>query len=57
MVSSANAEGGALLRSLRPARCLYFVTALAHARELAVLYPTDMQLRLLVIDLEKCQAH
>ncbi len=34
-----------------------FATALAHARELAVLFPADMQLRLLVIDLEKRQAH
>ena len=28
-----------------------------HARELVALYPTDMQLRLLVLDLEKRQAH
>lgn len=30
--------------------------ALRHARELVALYPTDMQLRLLVLDLEKRQA-
>jgi Flp pilus assembly protein TadD len=34
-----------------------FVTALAHAHELVALYPTDMQLRLLVLDLEKRQVH
>jgi Flp pilus assembly protein TadD len=34
-----------------------FATALTHARELIALYPTDMQLRLLVLDLEKRQAH
>lgn len=34
-----------------------FATALAHARELAALYPSDMQLRMLVLDLEKRQAH
>jgi cytochrome c553 len=34
-----------------------FATALTHARELVALYPTDMQLRLLVLDLEKHQAH
>jgi tetratricopeptide (TPR) repeat protein len=34
-----------------------FATALTHARELVALYPTDMQLRMLVLDLEKRQAH
>jgi Flp pilus assembly protein TadD len=34
-----------------------FATALTHARELVTLYPTDMQLRMLVLDLEKRQAH
>jgi Flp pilus assembly protein TadD len=34
-----------------------FATALAHARELVVLYPTDIQLRMLVLDLERRQAH
>ena len=34
-----------------------FATALAHARELVVLFPTDTQLRMLVLDLEKRQAH
>lgn len=34
-----------------------FEAALTHARELAALYPTDMQLRLLILDLEKRQAH
>jgi Flp pilus assembly protein TadD len=34
-----------------------FATALLHARELVTLYPTDMQLRMLVMDLEKRQAH
>jgi Tfp pilus assembly protein PilF len=34
-----------------------FATALRHARELVALYPTDMQLRLLVLDLEKRQVH
>ena len=34
-----------------------FATALAHARELVALFPTDMQLRMLVLDLEKRQAH
>jgi Flp pilus assembly protein TadD len=34
-----------------------FATALLHARELVTLYPTDMQLRMLVLDLEKRQAH
>ncbi len=32
-------------------------TALVHARELATLSPTDMQLRMLVLDLEEHQAH
>ena len=32
-------------------------TALTHARELVALYPTDIQLRTLVLDLEKRQAH
>ena len=32
-------------------------TALTHARELLALYPTDRQLRTLVLDLEKRQAH
>ncbi|MGO9005926.1 MAG: cytochrome c3 family protein [Beijerinckiaceae bacterium] len=32
-------------------------TALLHARELAALYPTDTQLRLLILDLEKRQPH
>ncbi len=34
-----------------------FATALLHARELVKLFPTDMQLRLLILDLEKRQAH
>jgi Flp pilus assembly protein TadD len=34
-----------------------FATALTHARELVALYPTDMQLRMLVLDLENHQAH
>ena len=34
-----------------------FATALLHARELVALYPADMQLRYLVLDLEKRQAH
>ena len=34
-----------------------FATALLHARELVTLYPTDMQLRMLVLDLEKRQIH
>ena len=34
-----------------------FATALLHARELVALYPTDMQLRLLILDLEKRQVH
>jgi Flp pilus assembly protein TadD len=34
-----------------------FATALTHARELVALYPTDMQLRILVLDLENRQAH
>ena len=34
-----------------------FATALSHARELVALYPADMQLRMLVLDLEKRQAH
>jgi Flp pilus assembly protein TadD len=34
-----------------------FATALAHARELVALYPTDTELRLLVLDLEKRQVH
>jgi len=34
-----------------------FVTALSHALELVALYPTDMQLRMLVLELEKRQAH
>ena len=34
-----------------------FATALTHARELVALSPTDMQLRMLVLDLEKRQAH
>jgi predicted CXXCH cytochrome family protein len=34
-----------------------FATALLHARELVTLYPTDMQLRLLILDLEKRQEH
>ena len=34
-----------------------FATALLHARELVTLYPADMELRLLVLDLEKRQAH
>lgn len=34
-----------------------FATALMHARELVALYPTDMQLCLLILDLEKHQAH
>ena len=34
-----------------------FATAVTHARELVALYPTDMQLRMLVLDLEKRQAH
>jgi len=34
-----------------------FATALAHARELVALDPEDMELRLLVLDLEKRQAH
>jgi predicted CXXCH cytochrome family protein len=34
-----------------------FTTALSHARELVALYPTDMQLRWLVLDLEKRQGH
>jgi Flp pilus assembly protein TadD len=33
-----------------------FATALTHARELVTLYPTDMELRMLVLDLEKRQA-
>ncbi|WP_162180411.1 tetratricopeptide repeat protein [Methylocapsa aurea] len=31
-------------------------TALTHARELSALYPTDIQLRMLILDLEKRQA-
>ena len=34
-----------------------FATALTHARELVALYPTDKQLRMLVLELEKRQAH
>ncbi|HEY8008624.1 MAG TPA: multiheme c-type cytochrome [Methylocella sp.] len=34
-----------------------FATALTHARELVALYPTDLQIRMLVLDLEKRQAH
>ena len=34
-----------------------FATALSHARELVALYPADMQLRMLVLDLEKRQTH
>jgi len=34
-----------------------FATALLHARELVTLYPTDMRLRLLILDLEKRQEH
>jgi len=34
-----------------------FATALSYARELATLYPMDMQLRMLVLDLEKRQGH
>lgn len=34
-----------------------FATALMHARDLVALYPTDMQLCLLILDLEKHQAH
>jgi predicted CXXCH cytochrome family protein len=34
-----------------------FATALTHARELVTLYPTDMQIRMLILDLEKRQAH
>ncbi|HTV34523.1 MAG TPA: tetratricopeptide repeat protein [Methylocella sp.] len=34
-----------------------FATALIHARELVALYPQDMELRMLVLDLEKRQAH
>jgi tetratricopeptide (TPR) repeat protein len=34
-----------------------FATALLHARELVALFPTDMQLRSLVLDLEKRQVH
>jgi Flp pilus assembly protein TadD len=34
-----------------------FATALAHARELVALYPTNTELRLLVLDLEKRQVH
>ena len=34
-----------------------YATALLHARELVTLYPTDMKLRLLVLDLEKLQVH
>ena len=34
-----------------------FATALLHARELVTLYPTDTQLRILILDLEKRQAH
>jgi hypothetical protein len=34
-----------------------FATALSHTRELVALYPADMQLRILVLDLEKRQAH
>jgi Flp pilus assembly protein TadD len=34
-----------------------FAIALLHARELVALYPTDMQLRMLVLDLEKRQIH
>jgi arylsulfatase A-like enzyme len=34
-----------------------FATALLHARELVTLYPTDMQLRMLVLNLEKRQIH
>ena len=34
-----------------------FATALLHARELVALNPEDMELRLLVLDLEKRQAH
>ena len=33
-----------------------FATALTHTRELVTLYPTDMELRMLVLDLEKRQA-
>ncbi len=33
-----------------------FAAALAHARELAALYPTDLQIRMLVLELEKRQA-
>jgi Flp pilus assembly protein TadD len=34
-----------------------FASALTHARELVALYPTDMELRMLILDLEKRQAH
>jgi Tfp pilus assembly protein PilF len=34
-----------------------FATALAHARELVALYPEDMELHMLVLDLEKRQVH
>ena len=34
-----------------------FTTALAHARELVALYPDDMELHMLVLDLEKRQLH
>jgi predicted CXXCH cytochrome family protein len=34
-----------------------YASALTHARELVALSPTDMQLRMLVLDLEKRQAH
>jgi Flp pilus assembly protein TadD len=34
-----------------------FATALAHARELAALYPEDIELCMVVLDLEKRQAH
>jgi Flp pilus assembly protein TadD len=34
-----------------------FATALLHARELVAFYPSDMQLRLLILDIEKRQVH
>jgi hypothetical protein len=34
-----------------------FATALLHARELVAFYPLDMQLRLLILDIEKRQVH
>jgi predicted CXXCH cytochrome family protein len=34
-----------------------FATALSHARELVALYPEDMELNMLVLDLEKRQVH